>query len=133
MGKYDDIINLKHHESTKHKRMDIEARVSQFAPFAALTGYSDDVKERARLTSTKLELSDDDKEVISNKINHIVSIIKDKPYISITYFIKDKNKLGGKYITIEGYVKKIDDIYMVIYLDNYTINIDDIIDIEFLK
>ena len=39
--KYDDIINLPHHESKKHPRMSLDARSAQFAPFAALTGYDD--------------------------------------------------------------------------------------------
>ena len=43
--KYDDIINLMHHVSKKHKQMSIENRSAQFAPFAALTGYEDEVKE----------------------------------------------------------------------------------------
>lgn len=41
---YEDIINLPHHVSTKHKPMSREARAAQFAPFAALTGYGDAVQ-----------------------------------------------------------------------------------------
>lgn len=41
---YEDIINLPHHVSTKHKPMSMEARAAQFAPFAALTGYGDAVQ-----------------------------------------------------------------------------------------
>ena len=52
--KYDDIINLVHYEPKRHLRMSIEARSAQFAPFAALTGYDDAVKETARLTDKKL-------------------------------------------------------------------------------
>lgn len=45
MNNYDDIINLPHHISKKHKQMSIESRAAQFAPFAALTGYSDAIEE----------------------------------------------------------------------------------------
>ncbi len=56
MGKYDDIINMEHHVSTKHPRLSIEQRAAQFAPFSALAGYSDEIKETARLTKNKIEL-----------------------------------------------------------------------------
>lgn len=36
MNDYQDIINLPHWEPKGRKRMSIEARASQFAPFAAL-------------------------------------------------------------------------------------------------
>lgn len=42
---YDDIINLPHHVSKKHPQMSLYARSAQFAPFAALTGYEDVIKE----------------------------------------------------------------------------------------
>ena len=44
-GKYDDIINLPHHVSKKHKQMSLENRSAQFAPFAALEGYHEEIKE----------------------------------------------------------------------------------------
>ncbi len=43
--KYNDIINLPQHTSNKHKRMSIEARTAQFAPFAALTGFDNQIKK----------------------------------------------------------------------------------------
>lgn len=43
-NKYVDIINLPHHVSTKHPQMSIESRSAQFAPFAALVGYDEAVK-----------------------------------------------------------------------------------------
>lgn len=46
--KYNDIINLPHHVSKKHARMSLEERSSQFAPFSALTGYDEVIKETAR-------------------------------------------------------------------------------------
>ena len=46
--KYNDIINLPHHVSEKHARMSLEERSAQFAPFSALTGYDEVIKETAR-------------------------------------------------------------------------------------
>ena len=42
---YDDIINLEHHVSKRHPPMSLYVRSAQFAPFAALTGYEDAIKE----------------------------------------------------------------------------------------
>ena len=45
MGNYDDIINLSHHVSKRHPQMSMWNRAAQFAPFAAMTGYAEAVKE----------------------------------------------------------------------------------------
>ena len=47
MGEYDDIINLPHYEPKNHPRMSMWKRAAQFAPFAALTGYDDAIKDLA--------------------------------------------------------------------------------------
>lgn len=54
-NKYDDIINLPHHISSKHPQMSIEARAAQFAPFAALTGYEDEIAKAEKLVNEKIE------------------------------------------------------------------------------
>lgn len=43
MDNYEDIINLPHHISKTHSRLSVEQRAAQFAPFAALTGYEDEI------------------------------------------------------------------------------------------
>ncbi len=45
MEDYSDIINMPHHVSKRHPRMSMMQRAAQFAPFAALTGYSEAIKE----------------------------------------------------------------------------------------
>ena len=55
-NKYDDIINLPHHVSKKHPQMSLEARAAQFAPFAALTGYEDVIKDTEKLNNKQIEL-----------------------------------------------------------------------------
>jgi hypothetical protein len=61
MSNYDDIINLPHHVSKRHPQMSMWNRAAQFAPFAALTGYEESIKESA-LENEKLfeEKNDDD-------------------------------------------------------------------------
>ena len=52
MGKYDDIIYLDHPTSKNHEKMSIYDRSAQFAPFAALVGYEETIKDK----QIKLEL-----------------------------------------------------------------------------
>lgn len=70
---YDDIIDLPHPTSRKHPRMSLHDRAAQFAPFAALTGHEAAIKETARLTDRKAELSD---EMIA-ELNDQINIIRD--------------------------------------------------------
>ena len=113
--KYDDIIKLEHHVSKIHPRMSLEARSAQFAPFSAVTGYEDEVSEVARVTENQIEVTDE----IRNDINKKLRYIKHNPsqQVSITFFVKDTKKQGGKYETTTGLVKKIDDIKNRIDID----------------
>ena len=131
MNNYEDIINLEHYEPKHHKRMDMISRAAQFAPFAALTGYEDEIHETARRTNKKIELSIDDINIINNKLKLLEDYIKNNPIVSVTYFVPDKYKSGGNYIDYKGIVRRIDNIYKTIYFKDKTkINIKDIIDIE---
>ena len=129
--KYEDIINLPHHISSKHPQMSLEERSAQFAPFAALTGYEDCVEETARLTDERIDMSEDIKEILNEKIRKIIKIIDKNPKIKLTYFIPDNKKNGGKYMTIEGKIKKIDEINQeLILINGKKIKINDVIDIN---
>lgn len=131
MGKYDDIINLQHHLSTKHPRLSIEQRAAQFAPYSALSGYGDAIKETARITENKIELSDDEKNKIDDILQQIMKEISNKPKVTITYFIPDMKKNGGKYNTQVGNIKRVDEFKQIIILEDETeIPIQDIIEIS---
>lgn len=129
--KYDDIINMPHHVSKKHPQMSLYARSAQFAPFAALTGYEEAVKETARETENELDIDDELKAILDDKLQLIIEQKDNKPEVSITYFVKDKKKQGGAYITKTGIVKKIYSYNQILSLaDNTEIPIKDIIDIS---
>ena len=132
MNKYDDIINYNY--QMKHSRMPIKNRAAQFAPFSALTGYSEMILEVARKTEDKIELSDNEKEKINITINEINKMIKNKPLVTIKYFLKDMYKKGGKYISITQNVRIIDLVNKeIILINKEKINISDIVDIKINK
>jgi len=66
---YEDIINLPHPVSKNHPQMPLRDRAAQFAPFAALTGHDAAIKETARLTDERLELSEEAIAQLNEKIN----------------------------------------------------------------
>lgn len=130
MGKYDDIIMLPHHVSKEHTPMDMETRAAQFSPFAALTGYEDAIAETERITEEKIELDENEKQILDEKLSLLME--NNQTEVLIKYFVKDQLKNGGKYVTSKGKVAKIDVYDKIIVMDNKTsIEIDDIIDIEF--
>ena len=105
--KYDDIINLSHHVSSRHPQMPMMNRAAQFSPFAALTGYDDAVRETARLTDEKIELDEYEKEELDRKIQWLGSHLDEHIPVSITYFHPDDKKAGGSYEEIVDTIRKI--------------------------
>ena len=129
MNNYADIINLKRPQSN-HNHLSIESRASQFSPFAALTGYDSEVKETARITDKRIDIDDGLREMLNAKLNYLNDHIKENPNISITYFVKDPKKEGGKYLTKQGIIKRIDTVNEIIkFNDNASISMNDIINI----
>jgi len=126
-----DIINLPHHQSLTRPHMSAYDRAAQFSPFAALTGYEDAVAETARLTGKKAELDEYGKSDLNERLNIIQDTLDEQPKVSITYFLPDKKKSGGEYVTVSGCVKKIDEYeHIVVMLDATKIPIDDIAEIN---
>lgn len=64
MTGYEDIIHLPHHVSVRHPQMSRQDRAAQFAPFAALTGHKDAIRETERLTERKRRLSEDCRQIL---------------------------------------------------------------------
>lgn len=128
---YGDIIDLPHHQSDKRAHMSLHDRAVQFAPFAALRGYDDEIAETARTTNSKVELSAEETDRINDNIKIIIENIKSTPRVKITYFVPDEKKDGGEYVSKKGCVRKIDEVERVIHFtDNTNILIDDLYQIN---
>ncbi len=128
MPKYDNLISHTRPESRRPK-MSMHVRAAQFSPFAALTGHSDAIDETARRVDRKIELSEEEKEELGRKTDLILE--NPESEIEFVYFIPDKRKAGGSYVTVRGVVKNIDTIERKISLtDGTNFSFDDVLEIN---
>lgn len=141
--KYDDIIHLPHPVSTVHPQMSLMDRAAQFSPFAALTGHEAAIRETERLTDEWVELDEDRKELLDERLQIIREYLSDRkdgqgsrgeyplPEITFTYFQPDEKKSGGAYVSIHGRVKKVDEFgHQVILEDGTVLNVEHIFGME---
>ena len=131
-GKYEDIINLPHPTSKKHPRMSRQNRAAQFSPFAALTGYDAEIREMARQTEKKKQLSEDQWDMLNEKIMELLKLLHKPVRAVVTYFVPDPKKEGGTYRKKDCYIEKISMEKRVLLLENKEkIFFNEIWDIEF--
>lgn len=128
---YEDMLELPHPVSKMHPQMPRRDRAAQFAPFAALTGYEEAVREAARITEEKMILDEDSKVQLDWKLRCLQEKVKEQPIITVTYFMKDERKKGGKYVTVTGVLKKIDSYTYQFVLENgEEIPVEDVVSLD---
>ena len=128
MGAYDDMIDLPRPTSTKHPRMPMSDRAAQFSPFAALVGHGAAIEETARLTDRKVELAEDEKAVLNEKLRLLLETDGEGTF---TWFLPDRKKEGGAYIDTTGRIKKIDPLAgRIVLMDGTVIPVEDVLEIE---
>ncbi len=128
---YDDIIDLPCPTSERHPRMSRASRAAQFSPFAALSGYGDAVKETARYTDSRAELTEEEKAILDARLQALAERITDQPAAAFTCFVPDGKKQGGAYLTVQGAVKKLDGYAgEVVLTDGRRIPVENILDIQ---
>ena len=134
--RYGDIIDREHPTSPKHPKMSRKNRAAQFAPFAALTGYDDLIRESARYTERQITLDENKKEELNRKLMLLLGE-PEQPEAVFTCFVKDAKKPGGTYEEVTGRIANADFLYGYITLDSGRIlDIGDVIEIDcplFLK
>ena len=129
--RYQDIITLPHPVSTRHPHMPLPNRAAQFAPFAALTGYDAAVRERARLTGRKPELSEEEKALLDCRQQLLLESARTQPEITVLYFKPDGRKEGGACLSVTGRFKSIDPVRRQLILTDRThIPLGDILALE---
>ena len=132
MGKYDDIMNIRYPSPEIEKDFpDRVLRAAQFAPFAALTGYDEAVAETARITDIKIDLDESVKEELNRKLSWFMDNLNGMPEASLTYFVPDRRKDGGRYVTKIGRIRNIRAYERdVVFEDGKSVLFSDILNIE---
>lgn len=102
---YDDIKHLIRPQYDDLHPMSMHDRAAQFSPFAALVGYDDAVAETARLTDSRAVLTEDEMSELNANLNRLLDSLDEQPQISVTYFVPDEKKSGGKYVEKVGVVR----------------------------
>lgn len=102
MRNYEDIQNHKRYQLKHHTPMSLESRAAQFAPFAALVGYDEEIGEAARSTDGREELSEDAIDALNQTFQKLLEHEEERPLVTVTYFQPDAKKDGGRYMTYTG-------------------------------
>ena len=100
--------------------MPLRDRAAQFAPFAALTGCEAAVGETARLTAERRELDPQEAEELNRRLTDLAARLKDRPEVTIEYFVPDERKSGGAYVTVTGVVRHISIAERVLVMESGT-------------
>lgn len=129
---YDDIIDHPRYISGKRSPMTPHDRAAQFSPFAALTGYDEEIDETARRTDTRLELTEDQADELNKAFRKLSEL--DYPLIAVTYFVPDICKTGGAYVTYKGNFRFLDILNEKMkFTDGMAIPLNEIYSVEFLE
>lgn len=105
------------------KRNEYADRAKIFAPFDALKGFKEALKEKEKIVVEKRIISQEEKE----KIGNILKEIKKNDMVEIIYFN------NGEYIKVKGLVSKIDFVYLKITIVTTKIDFNDIYKINLVK
>ena len=102
MRNYEDIRNHERYQLKHHTPMSLESRAAQFAPFAALVGYDEEIGEAARSTDGREQLSEDAIDALNQAFQKLLEHEEERLLVTVTYFQPDAKKDGGKYMTYTG-------------------------------
>ncbi len=129
-GPYDDIIDLPRPVSKKHPPMPMAKRAAQFLPFAALTGFEAEIAETARLTEEAPEMGEDALAALDEALALLRQRLPDQPQVALTRFLPDEKKTGGRYETLTGIVRRLDESNRnLTFIDGTRIDLDSVVEL----
>lgn len=128
---YEDILSVPRPTTHVRPPMSRQDRAAQFAPFAALTGHDAAIRETARTTQARRQLSEDEKLILDRKQQFLLEQVHQHPQVTVTYFQPDTRKAGGSYQVFTGHVRALDTFRRLFRtMEGRDIPVDDIVDLE---
>ena len=92
-------------------------RAAQFAPFAALTGYDELIRESERETDARRELEEDELQELNRRLLRLLQA-EEAPEALFTVFEPDGKKAGGRYVTLRGRIARFSEADGAVTLDS---------------
>lgn len=117
--RYDDMLELPHPISRKHPPMNPISRAAQFSPFAALTGFDDEIASTWHHRCSRIQLSDEE----MAEVNRVLGTVRRGDSVTITFFHSDPGTDGsggfaeGEYWTLSGQITRMDSIFRNMRID----------------
>ena len=128
---YADILDTPYRPVPGRPQMPRRDRAAQFAPFAALTGFDDEISETARLTDSFSGPDELQTALLDERMRLLAEHLDERPFITAVCFRPDEKKKGGAFVTVEGNVKYLDMTARVITLtDGKKLNMDSLLRLE---
>lgn len=109
-------------EKPKYK-MTREMRAKQFAPFAALRGFEEALREKEKIRVDKKELSEE----YCVELNETLKTLYSGSRVNLTFY------RNGEYLSMCGALEKFDLNLKYLEIDNVHVTFDDIFKIEKLN
>ncbi|MDD6024761.1 MAG: hypothetical protein PUC06_11105 [Oscillospiraceae bacterium] len=116
--RYDHMLDLPHPVSRKHPPMNPISRAAQFSPFAALTGFDDEIASTWHHRCNRIQLSDEE----MTEVNQVLGTVRRGDSVTITWFRSDPGTDGsggfaeGEYRTLSGQINRMDPVLRALRL-----------------
>ena len=125
MGNYDDMLRLDRPKS-RYPKMRRSDRAKIFAPYDALKGFSDSVREQERVYLPRTMLTDFSRDGINRRLTSL----RRGDAVAVIYFVSVQRTAEedlGEYRTAAGTVLRVDETEQTLVLDGLTIPFADIV------
>ena len=129
ISRYADMLQMPAHRSPNRKHMSNYDRAAQFAPFAALRGYDDEIGDASRIRTVWTEPDENETAELAYRFHILKNACAEMPEVTVRWFREEAE--DGRWITKQVQVRRIDEVNrLLVTADRETIPMDYIVSLE---